>query len=166
MKLRLTPLLIVCLLALNALQPVFAEETASKAETSKDKSDAGDKEKKKGGDEDVSGGRFAGDPIYVHISPMVLPVINDSGVEQLVTIIIDVQVKDFDAADNMHANMPKVMDALMRALYGGLGQGVLRNGKLVNVGKIKNKAVGAVGEVIGPENVRDVLVQGVSQRML
>jgi len=166
MKLRLTPLLIVCLLALNALQPVFAEETASKAETSKDKSDAGDKEKKKGGDEDVSGGRFAGDPIYVHIPPMVLPVISDAGVEQLVTLILDVQVKDFDAADNMHSNMPKVQDSLMRALYGGLGQGTLRHGKLVDVTKVKNKAVAAVGEVIGTDHVQDVLVKSVSQRML
>ncbi len=121
-------------------------------------------EKKK--DDDVSGGRFQGDPIYVHIAPMVLPVINDTGVEQLVTIILDVQVKDFNAADDMHTNMPKVMDALMRALYGGLGQGALRNGKLVNVAKVKAKSIGAVGEVIGPENVRDVLVQGVGQRML
>ncbi len=121
-------------------------------------------DKKKG--DDVSGGRFRGDPIYVHISPMVLPVINDTGVEQLVTLIIDVQVKDFNAADDMHTNMPKVMDALMRSLYGGLGQGTLRNGKLVNVAKVKNKAIGAVGEVIGPDNVLDVLVQGVGQRML
>ena len=132
-------------------QPVAAEEEA--------KSD-----KKK--PNDVSGGRFAGDPIYVHIAPMILPVINDAGVEQIVTVIFDVQVTNFDAADNMHAHMPQVIDALMRSLYGGLGQGLLRNGKLVNVGKVKTKVMTAVGEIIGPENVTDVLVQGVAQRML
>ena len=54
---------------------------------------------------------------------MVLPVISASGVEQLVTLQIDVQVKDFDAADNLHTNMPRVMDALMRALLRRAGAG-------------------------------------------
>jgi flagellar FliL protein len=122
--------------------------------------------KKKGGNEDISGGRFAGDPVYVHISPMVLPIITDNGVEQLVTIIIDVEVKDFDVADNMHTNMPRVKDALMRALYGGLGQGTLREGKLVDVSKIKTKAAAALNEVLGGDGIREVLIQGVAQRML
>lgn len=132
------------------LSPAYAEEEAPKAKKS----------------DDVSGGRFEGDPIYVHIAPMVMPVITNDGVEQLVTMIFDVQVKDFDAADDMHANMPRVMDSLMRSLYGGLGQGALRNGKLANVNKIKSKAVDAVGQVVGKDKVIDVLVQGVSQRML
>ena len=167
-------LVVFATLTVAPLSRAYAEEAVSKGDEPKSDDAKGDdkgktaeaaKNDKKKSD-DVSGGRFAGDPIYVHISPMVLPVINDSGVEQLVTIILDVQVKNFDSADDMHTNMPKVMDSLMRALYGGLGQGVLRNGKLVNVGKIKNKAITAVGEVIGAENIQDVLVQGVSQRML
>jgi flagellar basal body-associated protein FliL len=122
-------------------------------------------DKKKKGPENVSGGRFAGDPIYVHMDPMILPVISDQGVEQLVTIVIDIEVKDFDAADDMHTKMPKVRDALMRALYGGLGKGNLRNGKLVDVNKVKVKAAAALREVMG-DGIRDVLIQGVSQRML
>ena len=173
MKKSALPLLIGALFAfvvfLTGVVPrAFAQDAAPTDKTDASKPDtpkSGDA-KKKDGAEDVSGGRFAGDPIYVHIAPMVMPVINDKGVEQLVTLILDVQVKDFDAADAMHSNMPRVQDALMRALYGGLGQGTLRNGKLVDVTKVKNKAVAAVGEVIGADNVRDVLVQSVSQRML
>ncbi|MDR3424982.1 MAG: hypothetical protein P4M13_07910 [Alphaproteobacteria bacterium] len=147
-------------LAFGALQPAATPRAFAK-DAPAAKSDS----KKKGG-EDVTGGRFAGDPIYVHISPMVLPVINDAGVEQLVTILFDVQVKDFDATQQMNTNMPRVMDSLMRHLYGGLGEGVLRNGKLVNVNKVKQKAIDAVAEVIGKDNVIDVLVQGIGQRML
>jgi flagellar FliL protein len=132
----------------------FAEEEAAKGDAKKKSAD------------DVSGGRFSGDPIYVHIAPLVLPVINDKGVEQIVSIILDVQVKDFDAADAMHTNMPRVMDALMSSLYGSLGQESLRGGKLVNVGKVKSKAIAAIGKVVGADNIRDVLVQGVAQRML
>jgi len=154
---------VLAFLSFMALQLPMAPQAWAAEEAPAAKGGEKDDKKK---DDDVSGGRFAGDPIYVHISPMVLPVIGDNGVEQLVTIIFDVQVRNFDAADNMHSNMPKIMDSLMRSLYGGLGQGVLRNGKLVNVAKVKNKAIAAVGEVIGPENVTDVLVQGVAQRML
>ncbi len=125
--------------------------------------EGGGKDKKP---KDVSGGRFAGDPVYVHIAPMTLPVISQSGVEQLVTIRIDIEVTDFDVADDIHTNMPRVMDALMHALYGGLGQGSLRNGKLVDIGKVKAKATTALEEVIGAAGIRDVLIQGVSQRML
>jgi flagellar basal body-associated protein FliL len=161
------------LLALGslALSPLVhaEEEAAPAAKPDTAKADAGKKEE--GGDkgkkpDGVSGGRFAGDPVYVHIAPMVLPVISDAGVEQLVTIVIDVEVRDFDVADNLHSNMPKVMDALMRGLYGGLGQGSLRNGKLVDVTKVKNKATAALQTIIGDDGIKNVLVQGVSQRML
>jgi flagellar basal body-associated protein FliL len=118
------------------------------------------------GPSDVTGGRFAGDPIFVHLDPMVLPVISDKGVEQLVTIQIDIEVKDFDAADAIHTQMPRVVDALEDALYGGLGQGSLRDGKLVDVRRVKAKATAALDEVIGADNIRDVLIQDVSQRML
>ena len=169
---RFVGMLCVCLFAAGAvLNPslVVAEEHAAKS---------GDKDKeapKHGGGEgeggekkqpaDVAGGRFAGDPIYVHLAPMVMPIITDDGLEQLVTFSIDLEVKDFNAADTIHSNMPKVMDALMRGLYGGLGQGSLRNGKMVDVNKIKKKALAALTEAI-PDTVKDVLVQGVSQRML
>ena len=36
--------------------------------------------------------------------------------------------------------MPRVVMRLMGGLYGGLGQGSLRNGKLVDVTKVKAKA--------------------------
>ena len=124
------------------------------------------KESKKKGEEDISGGRFAGDPIYVRISPMILPIINDDGVEQLVSLMVTVNVVDNDAAMALHKNMPRVMDALLRHLYGGLDESFLRNGKLVNIPKIKSKAISAISEIIGKENVHDVLVESISQRML
>lgn len=164
---RLIPILALLLLAMPVatvgVHPAFANE--GKAEKKSEGGDhGGEKGEKK--PEGVVGGRFAGDPIYVHIAPMVMPVISDAGVEQLVTIMLDIEVKDFDTADNLHSNMPKVMDALMRGLYGGLGQGSLRKGKLVDVAKVKTKATAALREALGEDSIKNVLVQGVSQRML
>lgn len=158
-------LLLLSVLSINLVGSHFAFANEGKAEKKAESGDhGGEKGKKK--PEGVVGGRFAGDPIYVHIAPMVMPVISDAGVEQLVTIVLDIEVKDFDTADNLHSNMSKVMDALMRGLYGGLGQGSLRKGKLVDVAKVKTKATLALREVLGEDSIKNVLVQGVSQRML
>jgi hypothetical protein len=97
---------------------------------------------------------------------MVLPVITDNGAEQIVTLVIDIEVKDFDTADNLHTQMAKVNDSLLRGLYGGLSEGDLRNGKIVNIGKVKNRATAAIGAVVGKDNIRDVLIQGIAQRVL
>ena len=97
---------------------------------------------------------------------MVLPIIGEDGIEQLVSLIISVQVKDLDAANTLHRNIPRVTDSLLRHLYGGLDEGTLRKGKLVNVTKIKKKAAEALDEIVAPEDILDVLVEGVSQRML
>jgi flagellar basal body-associated protein FliL len=141
-----------------------AAPAAKKDDAKKGEGEGG--EEKKSVPKDISGGRFAGDPVYVHLSPMILPVITDTGAEQIVTLQITIEVKDFDAADTVHTNMPKVMDALMRGLYGGLGNGDLRNGQLIDVTKIKAKATTALGEAVGADNIRDVLIEAVAQRRL
>ncbi len=53
----------------------------------------------------------------------------------------------------------------MRALYGGLGSGNLRGGNLVDVNKVKAKTMAAMADLLGAGKVRDVLMEGVSQRM-
>jgi flagellar basal body-associated protein FliL len=121
--------------------------------------DVGESAKPEGGDkegkdskkvEDVSGGRFAGDPVYVHLTPMVFPAIDANGVEQLITLQIAIEVKDFDTADTVHTNMPRIRDALMQGLYGGFGEGGLRNGQMVDVAKVKAKATAALDNLLGP----------------
>ena len=158
-------LLLVAFVWANA--PAFASSGGGGGEKAEGGHGGGGKEGgKKGGDDTTMGGRFAGDPIYVRIPPMVLTAITDEGVQQFVTIQVDIEVKDFNAADEMHSNMPRVKDALMRALYGGLGDGSLRKGKVVDIEKVKAKATTALKNAMGEENIKNVLIQGVSQRML
>ncbi|MFA4994574.1 MAG: hypothetical protein WC521_04640 [Bdellovibrionales bacterium] len=154
-------------LALGALQENFvssalAAHGAKKSEGGKE--EKGEKKKKK--EDTITGGRFDGDPVYVHIAPMVLPIISNDGIEQLVSLIVSVHVKDLDTANTLHKNMPRVVDSLLRHLYGGLDEGTLKKGKLVNLDRIKTTAKTAVGEIIGTENIREVLVEGIAQRML
>lgn len=161
-------------LAGAALSPCRADDAPPAADAKKDKSSDAAAPKGEGGADsakkkapaDISGGHFAGDPVFVHLSPIVLPILGDTGPEQLVTVTIAIQVKDFDTADDMTTNMPKVMDALIQVLYGGLSNGSLRDGRLVNPGKIKNQAMLAIQNLEGAENIKDVLIVNMSQRLL
>ena len=162
LALLLTAFTVVLAPTVRAAESAEAPKEAPKKEAPK---------KEEGGEaksvpKDISGGRFAGDPVYVHLSPMILPVITDTGAEQIVSLQITIEVTDFNSADTIHTNMPKVMDALMRALYGGLGNGDLRNGQLIDVTRIKTKATTALGEAVGADNIRDVLIEAVAQRRL
>jgi flagellar basal body-associated protein FliL len=152
----------------TAAPPADAPKDASKDAGKKDegKKGEGEGDEKKSAPKDISGGRFAGDPVYVHLSPMILPVITDTGAEQIVSLQITIEVRDFDSADTIHTKMPLVMDALMRALYGGLGNGDLRNGQLIDVTRIKAKCTTALDNAVGADNIRDVLIEAVAQRRL
>ncbi|MER2519748.1 MAG: hypothetical protein ABTQ34_03550 [Bdellovibrionales bacterium] len=116
-------------------------------------------------DQEITGGRFSGDPIYVHLPVLILPVISSKGAQQIVTLLINVEVDNFGVANDIHDKMPHMMDALMRALYGKLGEGDLLEGKLVNIDRVKEQATKAVTEVTGSGKVRNILIQGVAQRI-
>ena len=68
-------LLLGALLGLS-LAPLRAEEEGHKSGESSGKKDqkSGEEEGAKKAPDGISGGRFAGDPLYVHLAPMVLPI--------------------------------------------------------------------------------------------
>ena len=135
-----------------------AESAAEKAPESSSK-DSGEKKSKA----DKAGPDGS---LYIHLQPMVLPVVSASGAEQLVTLMIDLQVTDSDIADKIRARMPRVQDSILRALYGGLGDGSLRKGHVVDISKIKAKIASALEQTMEGHVVNYVLIQAVAQRML
>ena len=137
-----------------------AESNAEKAPPAEKAPESGSKEKGKGDKAGPDGS------LYVHLQPMVLPVVGNNGAEQLVTLMIDLQVADSDVADKIRAKMPRVQDSILRALYGGLGDGSLRKGHVVDISKIKAKIASALDQTMEGHIINDVLIQAVAQRML
>lgn len=127
--------------------------------------DAKDKKKKKG-QETVTGGTFEGDPVYVHLRPIIFPIISDSGAEQIIVLLVDLQIKDVDTATKMSQAMPRLRDTIIRGLYGGLADGSMRNANALDIEKIKANIVKACNKVFGEATVLDALIQAVSQRKL
>ncbi|MDD3028682.1 MAG: hypothetical protein PHS57_00155 [Alphaproteobacteria bacterium] len=113
-------------------------------------------------------GLFENGPIYVNLSPLVVPIVREDGVEQIVSLLLTVHVKSTEASMLLQKNLPRITDALYSRLYGSLEatSGFEYRSKKLNIETIKSKAVDAVSSVIGRENVVDVLIRGLTQRML
>lgn len=140
---------------------------ASVQAESKPKADAhggGDGDKK--GEEDLSSifNAGEGEPVFVRMKPVVLPVISDKGAEQLVNIIINLETKDYETAMHLNNNKPRVNDAIIRALYGGLADGSMRNSHALDIMKIKKNVKDTMNQTFGEGSVLEVLIQAVEQR--
>lgn len=102
---------------------------------------------------------------FVRLPPLVVPMIGPFRVEQFVTVVVAVEVI-LDKQPLAQANQPRLTDAFLTALYGGIADQSILNGALVNIPAVKAKLIEAAGKVIGKDAVQDVLVQAVTQRNL
>lgn len=102
---------------------------------------------------------------FVRIPPLVVPMIGPSRVEQFVTVVATVEVV-LEHQPMVQANQPRLVDALLSALYAGIAdKTVVKNG-LVSIPAVKEKFIEAARKVVGQAVVQDVLIQAVTQRNL
>ncbi|MBP7252309.1 MAG: hypothetical protein KBA75_02350 [Alphaproteobacteria bacterium] len=111
-------------------------------------------------------GGLGGSKVYVSIGPIILPIITDEGPQQIMTMIVSLQVDDTSASDKVREQLPRLVDAYMRALYGKLDTGNMHHGVIVDIDFIKRKVAKATEEIMGKGIVEDVLIQAVSQRQV
>ena len=133
-------------------------------EAKKEKADENKKKRREAST--ITGGETPTDPVYLHLAPITFPVIDDHGAQQIVTLLVDLQTPDRAKAEAMQSSMPKLKDALLQALYGGMADGTMRNAYMLDVAKIKGAVLETINRVFGAGHVSDALIQAVSQRKL
>jgi flagellar basal body-associated protein FliL len=101
---------------------------------------------------------------YITMAPMILPVLNDKGIEEIVSVVVSLEVKDQESMEKVNRLVPKLKDAYMRALYGKLESKAYRNGQFLDVNRLKIKITSVTHTVVGQGQVDNVLIQGVNQR--
>ncbi|QJE72675.1 hypothetical protein HHL28_05790 [Aerophototrophica crusticola] len=106
----------------------------------------------------------SGPPSYVTVGPMIVPVVGPTRVEQNVMIVLSLEVENDSKREQVSAQRPRLIDAYVQALYGGIEQGQVVDGQILNIPHVKQKLVEATEKVLGPGMVQDVLIQSVSQR--
>ncbi len=105
-------------------------------------------------------------PIYVRIPPFVVPVVGAERVEQVITMVVALHVRDQSAADTISARAARVTDTFMTTIYGAMDEGEILNGSIVNIISLKKRLQGICDQLFGKDVVKDVLVQTVLQRRL
>ncbi len=107
-----------------------------------------------------------GEPKYVNIDPLSLPIIDDKGVTSNVNIVVALQVSDDKAANEIKKQMPRLIDAYIQNMYGMLNKREALKGGVVQVGMVKDRLNQITKKVLGDDMVDDVLLQVVSQRAM
>lgn len=101
---------------------------------------------------------------FVELPPLILPILDNNGVQQTVSMIVTIEVKDDKARDIVRALTPRLKDAYIQNLYGALNRHASIHGGAIEVSTIKKKLHAVTVDVIGEEYVHDVLLQVVQQR--
>lgn len=105
-----------------------------------------------------------GPPSYVSVGPMIVPVLGAKKVEQNIMVTVSLEVDNDAAREQVRQQSPRLVDAYVQALYGGIDKGQVIDGQVLNIPALKTKLMETTEKVLGPDLVHDVLIQSVSQR--
>lgn len=102
--------------------------------------------------------------IFVELHPLILPILDDNGISQTVSLVVSVEVTDQAAADKIKNLQPRLHDAFIQDMYGALNRRAVMNGGVIEVAKIKERLNRVGVAVVGEGAIKDVLLQVVRQR--
>lgn len=101
---------------------------------------------------------------FVELAPLILPIIDENGVSQVVSIVITIEVADTKNADKVKKMTPRLTDAYLQDLYGMLNKHAALKGGVIQISAIKARLNKVSEKVVGEGVVQDVLLQVVQQR--
>ena len=106
----------------------------------------------------------AGVTEYVELDALILPIVDDNGVSQIVSIVVAIEVADSTGKDLVKQMSPKIKDAFIQDMYGVLNEHAALKGGVIQVHMLKKRLARISDEVVGDDVVKDVLLQVVQQR--
>ncbi|MGB4058074.1 MAG: flagellar basal body-associated FliL family protein [Alphaproteobacteria bacterium] len=115
-------------------------------------------------EEKKKGGHGAAGAVFVELDPLILPIIDNTGVTQTVSLVIALEVESEDRAKEVKDLTPRLKDAYIQDMYGILNKHAAMKGGVLQVSTIKTRLNKVTTEVLGEDMVHDVLLQVVSQR--
>jgi flagellar FliL protein len=101
---------------------------------------------------------------FVELDPLILPIIDEHGVNQIVSFVVMIEVENAEAAKEVEAMTPRLKDAYIQDMYGILNKQAALRGGVVQVGIIKDRLNKITQRVVGEGLVEEVLLQVVQQR--
>ncbi|MBL4803266.1 MAG: flagellar basal body-associated FliL family protein [Alphaproteobacteria bacterium] len=109
-------------------------------------------------------GKASGHYEYVELDPLILPIIDNNGVSQTVSVVIALEVNGSYARSRAETLEPKLKDAFIQDMYGVLNKHAALKGGVLQVGMLKSRLTHVSKKILGEDDVNDVLLQVVQQR--
>ena len=103
---------------------------------------------------------------FVKLDPIILPIIDEHGVSQVVTLIVSLEVDGKDKAARAEILIPRLKDAIIHDMYGVLNRKASTEGGLIKVNYLKKRLNRVSSKVLGEGNINGVLLQVVNQRQI
>lgn len=101
---------------------------------------------------------------FVRLDPLVLPIIDNHGVSQVVTLVVALEVYGDEAAEKAEGLSPRLKDAYIQDMYGVLNRKASLEGGVIKVDQLKARLNRVTHKVLGKDQVNDVLLQVVQQK--
>ncbi len=105
-------------------------------------------------------------PRFVELDPMILPIIDDTGVTQTVSLVVAIEVADDIEEAQVKLLAPRLKDAYIQDMYGMLNKTASTSGGVIEVTKLKARLNKVTTGVLGEGAFNDVLLQVVNQRRI
>lgn len=104
---------------------------------------------------------------FVQLAPMILPIIDDEGVSQTVSLVVSIEVPDEATAKEVKQMSPRLQDAFLQEMYGTLNQkNAMDDSGMIRVAAIKSRLNKVSVKVLGQDKVNGVLLQVLQQRSI
>ena len=103
---------------------------------------------------------------YVELESLILPIVDQKGVSQTVSMVVTIEVASPEAAAKVTEMSPRLKDAYIQEMYGVLNKHEALVGGVVQVNQIKERLTSISHKVMGEGVVNDVLLQAVQQRRM
>lgn len=126
----------------------------------------GDKEAEKKAEKEEDDGHGGKSGVeFVQLDPMILPIIDNEGVQQTVNLVVSLEVEGTGSADKVRQMQPRLKDAYIQDMYGSLNKNIALKDGVIQVGVIKERLNKVTDKIMeDPDIVHDVLLQVVQQR--
>lgn len=103
---------------------------------------------------------------YVELDALILPIVDQKGVSQTVSMVVTIEVSSAEAAAKVTELGPRLKDAYIQEMYGVLNKNEALVDGVVQVNQIKERLTSISHKVMGEGVVEDVLLQAVQQRRM
>ncbi len=113
--------------------------------------------------EETSEEEGAPEILFVELNPLIIPVINEHGVTNMVSLVVAVEVDSQEKADKVTKYSPRLTDAYLSDLYGAFSHYNPDRGVLP-ITYLKKRLNKMSAKVLGDDVVADVLLQVLQSR--